>query len=221
MKTELISELDVADLEFQTEEALKEQPKTAKRPEHYINNKQLQEEFVKYYAAKQQWIADGKEGVPPLTHAIGLAVLQIAKRRTYSRNFVSYTQQWKEEMTDDAIEACVKYAHNYNPTKYDNPFAYLTQIVTNAIKERIKIEKKQLYIKYKSFDNSHGFNGEIDDTLDEDAVESMKETTDMYSGYLEYIADYESANFNKRSVDKKTDDGIIIDDFMESNEEET
>ena len=44
--------------------------------------------------------------------------------------------------------------HNYNPEKSTNPFAYFTRIIWNAFIQRIKKEKKETYIKYKSYENA-------------------------------------------------------------------
>lgn len=198
MKEIVLGDLD--SLEF--EKTKPEQAAPTKKG--YVNNKELQEEFLKYYAVKQKWIADGNPGHPPLTDKIGKAIMDIAVRRTYSRNFISYTQHWKEEMISDAIETCVRYVHNYNPEKYNNPFAYITQMVTNAILSRIKLEKTHTYLKYKMFDNARGVLADYDETMDEDMVEGFNETSDMYSDQLRYIADFEEKYVNKAPKDKRT-----------------
>jgi hypothetical protein len=201
MKKELITDLEAESLEFEEltdDEVI--QPEQEK-PQHYVDNEELHAAFLRYHAKKQQWIADGKEGHPPLCNVIGLAIMQIAKRRTYSRNFIAYTQHWKEEMISDAIETCVRYAHNYDPHKYNNPFAYLTQIVSFALIARIKLEKKHLYIKYKTFDNSHGFSAISDEeTQDENIAAGLAETADMYRDYLTFIDDFEKTAFNSKEV---------------------
>lgn len=187
------------------------------KPVHYIDNKQLQAAFLVYHEKKLKWKAEGKEGTPPLCNTIGSAILEISKRRLYSRNFISYTQSWKDRMMGNAIETCVKYAHNYDPTKYNNPFAYITQIVSSAFIQGIKDEKKQLYIKYKAFDNVGGFSAFSDEELTDDAVAlGFKETSDLYSGYLQFIADYE------RSMIKSKDEvehELSLSDFINEIEE--
>lgn len=172
-----------------------------RQQEHYISNKELQAEFVKYYQKKQQWLAEGK-GNPPLTNKIGEAIMMIAHRRTFSRNFIGYTQLWKEAMIDDAIEACVKYVHNYNPEKYNNPFAYVTQIVNNALINRIKIEKMHLYIKYKAFDNAGGFSAYLDENVIDDDVSVVNETNEMYADHLKFIAEFEEKYLSKKAKEK-------------------
>ena len=196
----LIQDVDLASLEF-------ELAKTPVRqaPKQYVDNKALLEEFKKYYVKKQEWIAAGAIGhKPPLGNKIGLAIMEIAKRRCYSRNFIGYTDAWKEEMVSDAIEICVMYGHNFNPEKYNNPFAYLTQLVTNAIINRIKKEHKQTYIKMKAFDMCGGFSAVADENASDDNIEGLNEITDMYSDHLKYIADYEAKMRPDKEIEEES-----------------
>lgn len=184
---------------------------------NYVNNKELYAEFIKYYQKKQEWIAEGKPGHPPLSNKIGEAILQIARRRCYSRQFISYTADWKEEMVQDAVLSAVANCHNFNPEKSSNPFAYLTTIVTNAVIQRIKIEHKQNYIKLKSYDNSHGFSGLCDDNINEEDLEVKSQTDEMYRDRLEKIAAFETSNGlihqGTRTRIKKDDGVITLFDF--------
>lgn len=175
---------------------IKIKPKAERNPlsVNYVNNKDLYAEFVAYHERKLQWIAEGKPGHPPLTNKIGEAILQIARRRCFSRQFVSYTYDWKEEMVEDAVLAATANCHNFNPEKSNNPFAYLTTIVTNAIIQRIKIEHKQNYIKLKSYDMSHGFQGVCDENVNEEDLEIMAAADDMFKDRLEKIAAFEQSN---------------------------
>lgn len=202
--TEKITVNDIDSLEFK----LRKQEE--KQEEHYVSNKELQAEFVKYHEKKTKWLEEGK-GVPPLTNKIGEAIMMIAHRRTFSRNFIGYTQLWKENMIDDAIEACVRYAHNYNPEKYNNPFAYITQIINNALINRIKIEKTHLYIKYKSFDNAGGFSALMDENVSDHDVSVLNETNEMYADHLKFIAEFEEKYLTKKPKEKfdGTDDGVL------------
>lgn len=196
--TTTIQDIDLEALEFEMKKAPVKQ--TSKQ---YVDNKALFQEFVVYYAKKQKWIENGSIGnKPPLSNKIGQAIMDIAKRRCYSRNFVGYTDAWKEEMEADAIETCVMYAHNFNPEKYNNPFAYLTQLVTNAIINRIKKEHKQVYIKYKAFDLCGGFNAVSDENASEDNVESLSEINEMYSDHLVYISNYESKLYPEKEAEE-------------------
>lgn len=209
MTIEHISPEELDNLAFTLQAAVEEKPET----EHYVSNKELQAEFVIYNEKKQKWLAEGK-GNPPLSEKIGKAILMIAHRRTYSRNFIGYTQLWKEAMIDDAIEACVKYAHNYNPEKYNNPFAYVTQIINNALINRIKIEKTHLYIKYKAFDAAGGFNAYLDDNVIDGDISMLNETNEMYADHLKFISDFESKYLTKKPKDSVEDDDEGVLKFL-------
>lgn len=210
MNMQVILPTDIDSLTFELCAQATEKPK----PTQYVNNKELQAEFLIYATKKLEWLEAGK-GVPPLTNKIGQAIIDIATRRTYSRNFVGYTPAWKEEMIGDAIETCARYAHNYNPFKYNNPFAYITQLVTNAIILRIKREKKQTYIKFKSFDNAKGFAGFLDGNVDEDELSLVDETTDMYRDHLTYIADYEERHMSKPEKDEVDEVELGVLEFLQ------
>ena len=158
---------------------------------NYCDNEELQKEFLRYKEKCDKWNAEGKEGRPQLSNAIGLAIINIAKHRIYSKSFLRYTDDWKEEMVDDAIENCVRYVHNYDPIKYSSPFNYITTLVSNAIIYRIKKEKYQLYLKYKSFDMIGGFQAITDENCDTNDIVSFNSNSDMYDGYLKFIDDYE------------------------------
>lgn len=199
-----LEELDA--LKFEINRQVTEKPEAV----HYISNKELQVEFLAYHKKKLEWAEQGRETRPPLSEAIGKAIMMIAQRRTYSRNFIGYTQMWKESMIDDAVEACVRYVHNYNPEKYDNPFAYVTQIVNNALINRIRIEKTHLYIKYKAFDNAGGFSAFMDDNVGDTDVTILNETNEMYADHLKYIADFEEKYLTKKPKDEIEEcDGVL------------
>lgn len=199
-----LEELDA--LKFEINRQIADKPEAV----HYISNKELQVEFLAYHKKKLEWAEQGRETRPPLSEAIGKAIMMIAQRRTYSRNFIGYTQMWKESMIDDAVEACVRYVHNYNPEKYDNPFAYVTQIVNNALINRIRIEKTHLYIKYKAFDNAGGFSAFMDDNVGDTDVTILNETNEMYADHLKYIADFEEKYLTKKPKDEIEEcDGVL------------
>lgn len=118
---------------------------------HYVDNKRLYGEMIKYVNEYNQAKKDGDEP-PRVPEYIGKCIWLIANRLSTNRNFVGYT--YREEMIGDAIENCLRYLHNFDPDKSNNPFAYFTQIMYYAFLRRIDKEKKQSYIKYKTMENS-------------------------------------------------------------------
>ena len=126
-------------------------PRTRKRSEHYVNNKEFLAAIIDY---KQQ-IVDAEElgkPKPRIPNYIGECFLKIATHLSYKPNFVNY--MFKDDMVCDVIENCVQYINNFNPEKSQNPFAYFTQIIHYAFLRRIQREKKQMEIKNKILERS-------------------------------------------------------------------
>ena len=126
-------------------------PRTRKRSEHYVNNK----EFLAAIIAYKQQIVDAEQLgnlKPRIPNYIGECFLKIATHLSYKPNFVNY--MFKDDMVCDGIENCVQYINNFNPEKSQNPFAYFTQIIHYAFLRRIQREKKQMEIKNKILERS-------------------------------------------------------------------
>lgn len=112
----------------------------------YVNNKELMVEFQNYRKMMDEAASKGQQR-PQLTEPIIKAIMMICNNLSYKPNFLNYT--YKDEMVLDAIENCFKYVHNFNPEKYDNPFAYITGIAYRAFVRRIIRENKESYTKAK------------------------------------------------------------------------
>lgn len=131
-----------------------------KKPEHYVNNKELLQALIVYkdklFIAERKYIEKNGErppktgnwdGKPRIPDYLGECFLKIATHLSYKPNFVNY--MFREDMISDGIENSVQYIHNFDPEKSSNPFAYFTQIIHYAFLRRIQKEKKQLDIKNK------------------------------------------------------------------------
>ena len=121
-------------------------PRTRKRSEHYVNNKEFLAAIVEY-KEKVALAEERGEAKPRITNYLGECFLKIATHLSYKPNFVNY--MFRDDMISDGIENCVQYIHNFDPEKSRNPFAYFTQIIHYAFLRRIQKEKKQLDIKNK------------------------------------------------------------------------
>tara|TARA_R100001015_G_C4611960_1_gene167426 strand:- start:776 stop:1312 length:537 start_codon:yes stop_codon:yes gene_type:complete len=126
---------------------------------HYVDNKQLYAVMVEYKKAVNESEESG-DIKPQIPNYVGRCLLQIANRLATKPNFANYT--FKDDMISDGIENCVSYIHNFDPEKSNNPFAYFTQIIYYAFLRRIQKEKKQLYIKHKSLEQSVLFNSLVE-----------------------------------------------------------
>jgi len=113
---------------------------------HYVDNKEF---FAAMCEWKDQMIESESAGEPrpQCSRYIGECFVKICNHLAYKANFVNYS--YRDEMVLDGIEQCLRYAHNFNPVKSKNAFAYFTQIAYYAFVRRIKKETKQDTTKLK------------------------------------------------------------------------
>jgi hypothetical protein len=97
-------------------------------------------------------------------------------------------------MVSDAVENCLRYIDNFDVDKYQNPFAYFTQIIFFAFLRRIEKEKKYLYTKYKAMEDVSLFG----------SASVSQESDD-----LDYNIDLGSSDYTKEHM------GQFIKDFEE------
>lgn len=181
---------------------------------HYINNRHLYEELVKYKEKCAKAAEEGKEK-PRIPEYIGECFYKIATRLSTKYRFANYT--YRDEMISDAIENCVMVVSGFDPNKSTNPFAYFTQVIRNAFLRRIMKEKKQQYIRYRSMQNmsiegGHAFQMELDDAR---SVGSSYVTMEHVNVF---IKDYENYLETTREKTKKAKKGI--EKFVEDDEVE-
>jgi len=107
---------------------------TKKKPEHYVNNKELLEALIVYREKVEKDFysrnsrnptredrAKHWQGKPKIPNYLGDCFLKIATHLSYKPNFVNY--MFREDMISDGIENCVQYIHNFDPEKSKNPEA--------------------------------------------------------------------------------------------------
>ena len=174
---------------------------------HYVDNKQLYAVIVEYKMAVEIADVEGRSK-PPIPNYVGECILQIAKRLSTKPNFVNYS--YRDEMISDGIENCISYFDNFDPSKSDNPFAYFTQIIYYAFLRRIQKEKKQIYIKHKTAENSMLFNelvemGEGDDVVFSPVDFDSENVSDFIKAFEENI-DKKKVKRKKSGVDMFIDD---------------
>lgn len=117
------------------------------KTKNYVNNAELLVDLTKFKQQCRQAEADGKPR-PPVPRYTAECIMKIAENYGKKSKFSGYT--YLDEMIGDAVENCCMYIHNFDETKFNNPFAYITRIVHFAFIRRIQKEKKQVYLKYKS-----------------------------------------------------------------------
>lgn len=164
---------------------------------HYVNNEQFLKALVDYRKQVKAAKRSGEEK-PQVSNYIGECFIKIADHLSRAPNFNSYT--FRDEMISDGIENCIQYVDNFNPSKSKNPFAYFTQIIYYAFLRRIMKEKKQLYVKYKSAEQS-GILDENELLEDENGVKIKQ--FELYDNISEFIQTFEKSKAAKKKKLKK------------------
>lgn len=109
------------------------EPIKIKNNRHYIDNDKFMNMLIEYNSQKQ---------CPKIiSEELGEMFLLLVENISYSRNFINYSEDWKNEMKSDALYNCCKYIEKFDCNKYSNPYGYFTMIAFNAFKMRIKKEK--------------------------------------------------------------------------------
>jgi DNA-directed RNA polymerase specialized sigma24 family protein len=174
------------------------------KSEHYVNNKEFLAHMILFKESTQKARDSGEED-PQIPDEIGRIFVNIATHLSYKSNFINYG--FREDMVADGIENCIQYIQNFDPDKSRNPFAYFTQIIYYAFLRRIQKEKRQLYVKYKSLENSQI----MDDLMVNQSGERQSISTTgfgkMYDNMREFVGTYEEAIENKKKTKKKSEKG--------------
>lgn len=180
---------------------------------HYVDNKQCLEAYKKY--RKIKLLHDERDlPAPPLPEVIGRAILQIAKRRCNSWRVTRMaSESWKEEFISNAVMTAAIRGNGFDPEKSNNPFAYLTSIINNALLEQLRKERKQLYIKYKKIDEAQEFMALTDDNVIESDLQQQDLNNEVTASRKQFIKTYEENNFNKKGVSEEqeeTDSALLF-----------
>jgi len=158
--------------------------------EHYVDNKKFYTEMIRFRKAYDE--AKEKElQRPQMSNYAGMAIYKIAHRLANSPNFRNYT--YRDEMIEDGIENAIAYAHNFDPEKYTNPFAYFTTIVYYAFLRRIDREERNLYIKYKSIEKFNLDNALSSDEFHETIIQS-ESTIEKMTAFIERYEEKKGIN---------------------------
>lgn len=163
----------------------------ARKPRHYINNRDLYE-AMKVYKAKVKENINGPK--PQISNYIGECIVSIANRLATKGCFCNYT--YRDEMISDGIENCIQYIDNFDSDKYNNPFAYFTQTIKFAFIRRIQKEKKQQYVKMKNIQNYFTFDQVFSEMND-------RQDKELYENNLKFIQEYEEKLLEKKKNSKK------------------
>lgn len=193
-----------------------------KRP-HYVDNAALQAAMVEYIADVRAAKERG-EPRPRVPEFIGACILKIATNYSmsskYKANFIRYP--FREDMVMDGVETCIRYIHNYDPDRFNNPLSYFTQTCFYAFLSRIGTEKKQLYKKFKAIQAQREVGIMADSQEHEELREFGVEIQDNSDYMNDFVRSYEESTERKRSeIRGKKAATVVLDEFFipEANEE--
>ena len=187
----------------------RKQPIIKKPNQHYVDNKLLHADLIIYKDKVETAVKENK-AKPRLSNYIGECIIKIADNLALMPKFRNYT--FIEEMKSDGIENVLQYIDNFDPKKYNNPFAYLTKIIYYAFLRRIAKEKKQLYIKYKT-----AVNYGIFDAMTNTEANSDTAPFEVYDNLVDFITLFEEKKKDKK--DKKDEkikglEKFIMEDIL-------
>jgi hypothetical protein len=114
--------------------------KKRKKVKNYINNNDFLQALVRWKTAVKS------NPQAKMEEYIGECFMKIAVGRARHPWYNGWT--FKDDMIAEAVLTCMKYAHNFNPEKTDNPFAYFTQYCNNAFLQVMEREKKLTDFKF-------------------------------------------------------------------------
>lgn len=166
-----------------------------KTKKDYINNA----DFVNALSEHKRLVKEAQDNdlpVPRLPNYIGECFMKIAEGLSHRPNFINYT--YKDEMVADAIENCIMYCQNFDPSKSKNAFSYFTTVIWYAFLRRIQREKKQLYIKYKATEQI----GILDEYELLELEEGQNRQFEMYDNISEFIENFEETKKAKKVIKK-------------------
>ena len=176
---------------------------------HYVDNKQLYTVILQYKVDVENAEVQGLPK-PQIPNYVGECILLIAQRLATKPNFINYS--YREEMISDGIENCISYFDNFDPSKSDNPFAYFTQIIYYAFLRRIQKEKKQVYIKHKTAENSMVFNEIIEQADGDDFMPILEVDAENISDFIKAFEE----NIDKKKVKRKKGIEMFIEEDNEN-----
>lgn len=116
-------------------------PKRARQKpgdKNYVNNKEFTLALDRYARDCKAAVSEGREE-PQMPKYVAECIMKMSERLSMTPRFRGYA--FREEMVGNGIIAAVKYAKNFNGDKYDNGFAYVTQILFSHMVITIKKEK--------------------------------------------------------------------------------
>lgn len=192
---------------------------SAKPKEHYIDNVKFTQAATEYSRLYNECVAAGLPK-PKLSNYCGECIILLANKISNMNCFNGYS--FKDEMISDGIEVVLRYFHKFNPEaiskktgkKTAGAHAYFTMFIYNAMRNRIKIEKLEMFIRQKYIAQCEDIFIELQEHDAANFNEELKDILKEMSGdeYLEYDEK------NKIKADKATNNNIVLKTVVDKKE---
>jgi hypothetical protein len=82
--------------------------------EYYVDNKEFLKELIKYRQSVHEAKKLGKSK-PQIPQYVAECIMKISEKFSHNYKFLSYS--FRDEMVADAIENCIRYIDNFDPSK--------------------------------------------------------------------------------------------------------
>lgn len=172
-----------------TEEKPKRQ-RLKKGDRNYVNNKQFTKALDEYARRQRKYMEENDGERIKMPDYVAECIVKMSHRLCTTPRFSGYS--YKDEMIQNAILAAVKYAHNFDGSRFDNGFAYVTSILFSHMVITIKKEKKLYETKMQM----------IQQMADEVDLDMLEET--HRDNFVKEIADQKLGQIEEQ---RKRDDG--------------
>tara|TARA_B100002019_G_scaffold249959_1_gene229575 strand:+ start:1619 stop:2218 length:600 start_codon:yes stop_codon:yes gene_type:complete len=165
------------------------QKRTRQKPgdEHYVNNHEFTLALDEYAQDCKKALAKGKER-PVMSRYLGECVYKMANRLSLTPRFKGY--MYRDEMVQNAILGAMKYMYRFDGERFDNGFAYVTQILFSHMIQTIKNEKKKYELNLRLIQEA------------EVTVVDNPEFTDIADQHARAIADQKLEELQNQKVEK-------------------
>ena len=173
---------------------------------HYVNNKEFTLALDEYAREYKACVAEDKEK-PQMSRYLGECVIKMANRLASTPRFYGYS--YRDEMIQNAILGAVKYMHRFDGDRFNNGFAYVTQICYYAFLRRIQKEKKQVFVKQEILKET-GLSEAAFDTIDGDTTGMSNTNIEWFQDNLNPVNYEPRTSKNKAKKTKKN-----LDNFTE------
>lgn len=166
---------------------------------NYVNNKEFTKALDKYAREQRKYMEENDGARIQMPDYVAECIMKMSRRLCTTPRFSGYP--FKDEMIQNGIYAAIKYCHSFDGSRFNNGFAYVTQILFSHFIMTIKSEKKMYETKLKMIQQTA-------DEIDMDLIEPSRQ-----EAFAKEIADqklYEMEKQRKKDKDGTTPHGFQL-----------